>query len=145
MTLVPAVNVVRIASSEARPGPGTNLMLRRILTAIVVIPLVVLLVGFAVANRQIVTVSFDPFDAAHPAYALTLPLFGIVFVILIVGVVIGGIASWIGQRRWRRSSRRHEAEARKLRAELDAQRRQPSLRESGPERVEPLLLPPTVP
>jgi uncharacterized integral membrane protein len=120
-------------------------LLRKILTAIVVIPLVVVLVGFAVANRQIVTVSLDPFDAVHPAYALTLPLFAIVFVILIAGVVIGGAASWLGQRGWRRASRRHEAEARQLRAELDALRRQPNLRQPRLDPAEPVLLPPTLP
>jgi uncharacterized integral membrane protein len=99
-------------------------MLRKIVTAIILIPIIVLFIGFAVANRQIVSVSFDPFDQSHPAYALTLPLFGIVFVLLIVGVVIGGIASWLRQGRWRRSARKHEAEAAALREEIAALRAQ---------------------
>ena len=105
-------------------------MLRKILTAIIVIPLVVVLVVFAVANRQVVTVIFDPFDTAHPAYALTLPLFGMVFVILIVGVIIGGIAAWLRQSHWRRTARRLDGEARALQGEVTALRAQLVSRES---------------
>ena len=43
------------------------------------------------------TVSFDPFSATSPAYAATLPLFVLIFVLLILGVLIGGIAAWIRQ------------------------------------------------
>ena len=70
---------------------------RKIVTAIIVVPLVVMIVAFAVANRQAVTVSFDPLSSAHPAYAATLPLFVVIFVVLILGVLIGGVAAWIGR------------------------------------------------
>ena len=36
----------------------------------------------------------------------------------ILGVVAGGSATWFRQRRWRRAARRHEADARDLRAQL---------------------------
>ena len=118
-------------------------MVRKIVSAIVLIPLVIVLLGLAIANRQIVTISFDPFDSTHPAYALTLPLFGIVFVLLIVGVIIGGIAAWLRQGHWRRAARRLDAEARALRSEVDMLRAQ----QGGPpvqkEEIPPLMLPPT--
>ena len=50
-------------------------MFRKIVTAIIVVPIAAVIVAFAVANRQTVTVSFDPFSSASPAYAATLPLF----------------------------------------------------------------------
>ena len=62
-------------------------MLRKIITAIIVVPLAVVIIAFAVANRQAVTVSFDPFSATNPAYATTLPLFVIVFILVILGVL----------------------------------------------------------
>lgn len=99
-------------------------MLRKIVSAIIIVPLVVILIGFAVANRQIVSVSFDPFDQAQPAYALTLPLFAVVFVLLILGVVIGGAAAWLRQSHWRRAARNLDREVRELRAELEVLRRQ---------------------
>jgi uncharacterized integral membrane protein len=123
-------------------------MLRRILAAIVLIPLVVILVGFAVANRQIVTVSFDPFDSTQPAYALTLPLFGMVFVLLILGVIVGGIAAWLRQSHWRRTARRLDAEVRALQGEVVALRQQAvahpgdAPRDRAPQANPPLMLPP---
>ena len=98
-------------------------MFRKIVTAIIVVPLAAVIVAFAVANRQAVTVSFDPFSAASPAYAATLPLFAIIFAVLILGVLIGGIAAWIRQGKWRRAARKLDAEVRALHDEMDAIRR----------------------
>ena len=95
-------------------------VLRKIVAAIILIPLAVVIIAFAVANRQIVTVSLDPFSAEHPAASLTLPLFGLVIVLLVLGVVIGGIAAWLRQSKWRRSARRLEREVEDLRRERDA-------------------------
>ena len=116
-------------------------MFRKVISAIIVIPLLVVVVGFAVANRQAVTVSFDPFSSADPAYALTLPLFVIIFVLLIVGVIIGGVASWMRQASWRRSARRLDAQVRDLHSEIDAMRSGHAGRTDEP-RQPPLVLPP---
>ena len=98
-------------------------MFRKILTAIIVIPPAAVLIAFAVANRHSVTVSFDPFSQVDPAYAATLPLFAVVLLVLIFGVVVGGIAAWIRQGKWRRTARQLDTEVRQLRAELDDLRR----------------------
>ena len=95
-------------------------MLRKIVTAIIVVPLATVIIAFAVANRQAVTVSFDPFSATAPAYAATLPLFAVIFAVLILGVLIGGIAAWLGQGKWRRAARKLDADVRALHQELDA-------------------------
>jgi uncharacterized integral membrane protein len=92
--------------------------MRKFLNAIVWIPLAVILVVFAVANRHLVTVSFDPFNSNDPALGITLPLFVVIIAVAILGVVAGGSATWFGQRRWRRAARQHEADARELRAQL---------------------------
>jgi uncharacterized integral membrane protein len=83
---------------------------RKIIAAIILVPLAVIIIAFAVANRQIVTVSLDPFSAEHPAASLTLPLFALVIVLLVLGVLIGGIAAWLRQSKWRRTARRLERE-----------------------------------
>lgn len=95
-------------------------MLRKIIAALVLVPLAVVIVGFAVANRRSVTLSLDPFSASAPAAALTLPLFALVISALIAGAIAGGIAAWLGQGRWRRRARHHEREANELRAKLAA-------------------------
>ena len=95
-------------------------MLRKILTAIVVVPLALILIAFAVANRHSVTVSLDPFASNEPAVSLTLPLFAVIFILLIIGVLIGGTATWLRHGRWRRVAHRLEAELQNLRAKIAA-------------------------
>lgn len=92
--------------------------MRKFFNAVVLIPLGVIFVIFAVANRHLVTVSFDPFNSRDPALSLTLPLFVVIIAGAILGVVAGGLATWFGQRRWRRAARQHEADAREMRAQL---------------------------
>ena len=98
-------------------------MFRKIVTALIVVPLAVIIIAFAVANRQMVTVSFDPTSSTNPAYAATVPLFVLIFIIIIVGVVIGGIAAWLRQSPWRRTARKLDADVRALHDELEAIRR----------------------
>lgn len=105
-------------------------MLRKIAAALILVPLAVLIIVFAVANRQTVTVSFDPFSASAPAASLTMPVFALIIATLIAGVIIGGVAAWLDQGKWRRRGRRSERDAGALRARLDALERaaaEPSL------------------
>ena len=88
-------------------------MFRKIVTTVIVVPLAAVIIAFAVANRQMVTVSFDPFSAANPAYAATLPLFILIFVLVILGVIVGGAAAWLRQGKWRRAARKLDAEMRR--------------------------------
>lgn len=94
-------------------------MIRKIVSALILIPLAIVFVVFAVANRQTNVVSFDPFDQTHPVLAVALPLFALILILIIGGVVVGGVAAWLGQGKWRWRARHFEAEARALRRELD--------------------------
>ena len=98
-------------------------MMRKIVGALILVPLAIAFLVFAVANRPAVVVSFDPFDQARPALTLTLPLFALVLALMIGGVIVGGIAAWLRQRKWRRAARRAQAQARDLRAEVDRLKR----------------------
>ncbi len=92
--------------------------MRKFFTALIVIPLGLLFVVFAVANRHFVTVSFDPFNTRDPSVGVTMPLFAVIIVVAILGVVAGGTATWLRQRHWRRAARQSEAEARQIRTQL---------------------------
>jgi uncharacterized integral membrane protein len=92
--------------------------MRKFLASVVLVPLGLVFVVFAVANRHLVTVSFDPFNSTDPSVAVTLPLFVVLILVAIAGVVAGGVTTWIGQRHWRRAARQHEADARQARAQL---------------------------
>ena len=94
-------------------------MLRRIVAAIILVPLAIVIVAFAVANRQAVTVSLDPLGDT-PAASLSMPLFMLILGLLIAGIVIGGVASWLGQGKWRGAARRFERDMHVLRGKLSA-------------------------
>src|SRR3981189_721874 len=85
-------------------------MIRKIVTALILLVLALVLIAFAVANRQVVTVSFDPFDQANPALVLSQPVYVLVLALLIAGVVLGGCAAWLRQGKWRARARRAEAQ-----------------------------------
>ena len=98
-------------------------MIRKLVTALILVPLAIVFVALAVANRQPVLVSFDPFDQINPAFARALPLYALRLILLIAGVVVGGIAAWVRQGKWRRAARLADAQARELRAEVERLRR----------------------
>jgi uncharacterized integral membrane protein len=92
--------------------------MRKFFTALIVIPLGLLLAVFAVANRHFVTVSFDPFNSRDPSVSVAMPLFALIIVVAILGVVAGGTATWFRQRHWRRAARQHEADAKSAQVQL---------------------------
>jgi uncharacterized integral membrane protein len=111
---------------------------RKVFAWIVLAPLAGIALLFAVANRRWVTVSFDPFSADAPAYAAELPMFLLIFIALIVGVLIGGTAVWFGKVHWRMAAHRAEREV----ARLKAERAESGRRSQEPPGVVPPLLPP---
>jgi len=95
----------------------------RFLKILIIAPFAILFLIFAFANRQFVTVSFDPFVSADvPAFAIEAPLFIVLILTAMVGVVAGGAATWITQGKHRRSERRNRAEAERWRAEAERAR-----------------------
>lgn len=93
--------------------------LRKIATILLLVPLAIALIAFAVANRHIVAVSLDPLDSAQPALSIRMPLFVLIFAFLIVGVLIGGFAAWLRAGRHRRASRALRADLAGLRREVE--------------------------
>lgn len=78
--------------------------MRRLLALVIGLPACIVIVALAVANRRPVPLSFDPFSATS-TLVVQVPLFAIVFAALIVGVILGGMAVWFGQHRFRREAR----------------------------------------
>ena len=90
-------------------------MYNRFLLIIVFVPLAIILVALAVANRELVAFTLDPFNPGNPALTLKLPLFVFLFLALVVGLVVGSAATWLKQGRYRRLARQREQEVRSLR------------------------------
>ena len=104
-------------------------MLRRIVGWVVLVPLCLILIVFALANRQLVVVNFNPLvpSEALSTPGVGVPLFLVLFTVLLFGVVLGGIATWFAQAPHRRDERAFKRETERLHREVDAMRRSPAL------------------
>ena len=85
-------------------------MLNRFMTIVVFIPLAIVLVALAVANRAPVAFTIDPFNPVNPGLTVTLPLFIYLVAALALGLVVGSVATWFRQGRYRKLARQREAE-----------------------------------
>lgn len=94
--------------------------MRTIFRLLVVLPVALVIVAFAVANRHWVSVSFDPFpgnDIDVPS--IHLPLFVLMFVCGMLGVLAGGMVVWWRQGRYRRQLRDARDEATEARGQAN--------------------------
>lgn len=100
-------------------------MINKIVGWLVLVPLCALLIAFALANRQLVGVNLNPFVApvSGDLSGYGIPLFVILYVVLLIGVLLGGIATWFAQGHHRRRERHWRKEAQAANSELDALRR----------------------
>ena len=100
----------------------------RFLRLLIALPIAAVIVAFAIANRQTVTISFDPFsDPAASSAVITAPLFILLFIVLLVGTFLGGVAAWLSQGRSRRRGRAARDEAERWREEARRLREQPPM------------------
>jgi uncharacterized integral membrane protein len=93
--------------------------MRQFLKALILLPVAIVVVLFAVANRGPVTLSFDPFSGGAPEFSATIPLYAALFAALALGVLVGGMAAWLTQAKHRRARRAHQREAQRLRTEAE--------------------------
>ncbi len=91
--------------------------MKKLLTWIVLAPAAVIVVAFAVANRHAVEVSLDPLPVT-----LVAPLYVVVMLAMLVGLVIGGWAAWQRGSKWRRRAREQGRQASRLSGELQEAR-----------------------
>ena len=102
-------------------------MLNRFVLILVLAPLAIILIALAVANRAPAAFTLDPFNPGNPSLTIQAPLFVLLFLALVLGLVIGGLATWLRQGRYRRLARQRAQEAEALRqAALRAPAAQPA-------------------
>jgi hypothetical protein len=94
-------------------------VLKRVLTLLIAFPLGAVLVAIAVSNRQPVGLILDPFKPENPALSVELPFYLYLLGALVVGVILGGMATWMGQSRWRQTARAQGQRAARWQAEAD--------------------------
>ncbi|MDI6027424.1 DUF1049 domain-containing protein [Corticibacterium sp. UT-5YL-CI-8] len=96
-------------------------MLNRLTLIIVFLPLAIILIALAVANRASVAFTLDPFNPGNPALTLTLPLFVLLFLAVGLGMIVGSVATWLRQGRYRKLARQRGIEAEGLRQAVTTQ------------------------
>jgi len=100
--------------------------MKKVLNLLIGLPVALVLLTMAIANRHPVRLVLDPFHPENPSLSLTLPFYVYLLGGLIAGVALGGIATWFNQGRWRhaanlrtREARRWQSEAERLARERD--------------------------
>ena len=109
--------------------------MRTLVTILVAVPVVIVVMALAVVNNQPTTVVLDPFTPQAPLVSFTVPLYAVFFVSVMLGVVLGGIATWLRQGRFRKAARQNRREA--VRWHDEAERLKEERRSAAP------ALPPT--
>ncbi|SLN52365.1 hypothetical protein ROJ8625_02638 [Roseivivax jejudonensis] len=101
--------------------------------------LAAILVCVALANRAIVSLQLLPPDVAEllgVQYGIELPLFLVVFIGIVAGLLIGFVWEWLREYKHRAQAARKDAEARRLERELKRTRAE---RDKGKDEVLALL------
>lgn len=94
-------------------------MLVRLVVLMLGFVVAALLVTLAVANRHGVPLVLDPFNPQDPVVSIELPFFFFLLGTLIIGVILGGIATWLSQSKWRRTARNRTQEALRWKGEAE--------------------------
>lgn len=91
----------------------------KLIKLLILVPIAVVLIVLSVANRQLVSLSLDPFNTETPAVSFELPFFVFLFLAVLAGMVLGSVATWLKQGVVRRNLRDARVESEKLRQETD--------------------------
>jgi len=92
---------------------------RKLILVLVVIPLAVVLIALAVVNRKPALLVLDPLGGTEPGLSLEAPLCLFLLGAFAFGLVVGGVATWFGQSKWRRVAREETRQARDWRRQAD--------------------------
>jgi uncharacterized integral membrane protein len=87
---------------------------------IVLATVAVVLILFAISNRETVSVGLWPLSGS----AIQLPLYLVLLGTLLLGFIVGELTGWVGGWRWRREARRGRERIAMLEREIEAERAQ---------------------
>lgn len=93
--------------------------MKRLLKLLLLIPLAVVVLAVAEANRHMVHIYLDPLAGAGPeGTEISVPLYAVIFVSVMIGVVFGSVVTYFEQGKHRRAARLARAEIDSLRSDL---------------------------
>ncbi len=97
-------------------------MMKKLMNILVLIPVGIVLIVLSVANRQTVTLALNPFNPADSVLSASAPFFVFLFLAVILGLIVGSLATWFGQGKYRKRARNEATEALKWHAEAEKHR-----------------------
>ncbi|MDH4414171.1 MAG: LapA family protein [Rhizobium sp.] len=97
-------------------------MIRKVVSLVVFLPLGVLLIVLAVANRAPVSLALNPFNPADQALSLSAPFFVFLILAVMLGVLLGALVTWFSQGKHRKKARNQSRMAQQWQAEADRQK-----------------------
>jgi hypothetical protein len=86
-------------------------MFNRFILVVIFVPLAIVLIALAVANRSPALFTLDPFNPGNPALTIQMPLFFLLFAALGLGLIVGSAATWLKQGHYRKLARQRGLEA----------------------------------
>lgn len=89
-------------------------MVNRFVLIAVLVPLAIVLVALAVANRGMTAFTLDPFNPGNPALTWQMPLFVLLFAAIVIGLIVGSLVTWFKQGHYRKLARQRSQEAEML-------------------------------
>ncbi|KGD86482.1 LapA family protein [Rhizobium sp. YS-1r] len=94
--------------------------LKKIISLLILVPLGIVLIVLAVANRQMAILALNPFRPADSVLSVSAPFFVFLFLAVLIGMVIGSAATWWSQGKYRKQARAEAREAVKWQKEHKA-------------------------
>ena len=105
--------------------------MRRFFVILLALAAAAILMPIGIANRQPVTLNLDPFGRTGTPLAAEMSLSLLMFLVFMLGLLVGGLATWAGQGKWRRTARIKSREAFQYKAQADRLAREQDATTSG--------------
>lgn len=93
--------------------------MKRLITLFIIAPIAILVIWLAVTNRTPVTVAIPPDVGGQPIFTFSAPLYMLIFGSVLLGLVLGSMATWFKQGKHRKAAREQKVEATKWHFEAD--------------------------
>lgn len=91
---------------------------KRIFWTIVLLFPTAFLIAFIIANRQMVTLTLDPFQTKLEHFSYQAPLFVWLFIFLGLGILLGSLINWFSYHKCQKALKKNKAELEKLKMSI---------------------------
>ncbi len=92
--------------------------IKRFFLAIILVILTAFLLAFIVTNRQIVTLTLDPFRISSGNFTYHAPLFIWLFIFFGLGILLGSLTNWRAYHKCKKNLKKSKAELEKLKRSI---------------------------